>query len=121
MDLTVIIPTYDEAKNIPILVEEIFKAFREHSLDAEVLIVDDNSPDGTWEIARQLKGTYNNLQVLRRLNKRGLSSAVLDGIQLAKGNIIGVMDGDLSHPPERENTRACKADHVWRVRSCNRQ
>src|SRR3972149_3442946 len=100
MDLTVVIPTYNEAKNIPILVERIFKVFREHTLDGELIIVDDNSPDGTWEVAQQLKGTYNNLEVLRRFDKRGLSSAVLAGIQLARGNIIGVMDADLSHPPD---------------------
>ena len=100
MDLTVVIPTYNEAKNIPILVERIFKVFHEHNLDGEVIIVDDNSPDGTWEVARQLEGT-NNLRVLRRVDKRGLSSAVLYGIQQARGNIIGVMDGDLSHPPEK--------------------
>ena len=100
MDLTVVIPTYNEAENIPILVERIFKVFHEHSLDGEVIIVDDNSPDGTWEVARQLKGTHN-LGVLRRVDKRGLSSAVLDGFQMAKGKIIGAMDADLSHPPEK--------------------
>ena len=101
MDLTVIIPTYNESENIPILVERIFRVFREQSLDGEVIIVDNNSPDGTWEVAQQLKSTYNNLEVLRRINKKGLSSAVLDGIQLARGDLIGVMDGDLSHPPEK--------------------
>ena len=101
MDLTVVIPTYNEAKNIPILVQRIFQIFREHSFEAEVIIVDDNSPDETWEVAQQLKSTYNNLEILRRFDKRGLSSAVLDGIQLARGNIIGVIDGDLSHPPEK--------------------
>jgi len=101
MDLTVVIPTYNEAENIPILLDRVFREFREHGLDGEVIIVDDNSPDGTWEIAQQLQSTYNNLEVLRRVDKRGLSSAVLDGFQIAKGKIIGVMDADLSHPPER--------------------
>jgi len=101
MDLTVVIPTYNEAENIPIIVERIFNVFHEHSLEGEVIIVDDNSPDGTSKIAYQLKNTYNNLGVLCRVDKPGLSSAVLDGIQLAKGGIIGVMDADLSHPPEK--------------------
>ncbi len=101
MDLTLIIPTYKEAENIPILVERIFRIFRDHSLDGEVIIVDDNSPDGTWEVARRLKGEYDNLEVMCRVDKRGLSSAVLDGIELARGNIIGVMDADLSHLPEQ--------------------
>src|SRR3990172_7260843 len=101
MDLTVVIPTYNEVENIPIIVERIFNVFHEHSLEGEVIIVDDNSPDGTSKIAYQLKNTYNNLGVLCRVDKPGLSSAVLDGIQLAKGGIIGVMDADLSHPPEK--------------------
>ncbi len=101
MDITVIIPTYNEAKNIPILVDRVFKVFREHTLDGELIIIDDNSPDRTWEVTQQLKSIYSNLEVLRRFDKRGLSSAVLDGIQLAKGSIIGVMDADLSHPPEK--------------------
>ncbi len=101
MDLTVIIPTYNEAMNVPILIERIYRVFREYSLEGELIIVDDDSPDRTWEVAQQLKSVYNNLEVLRRFEKRGLSSAVLDGMQLARGNIIGVMDADLSHPPEK--------------------
>ncbi|HXG30858.1 MAG TPA: polyprenol monophosphomannose synthase [Thermodesulfobacteriota bacterium] len=101
MDLTVVIPTYNEAENIPILLDKVFREFRKHGLDGEVIVVDDDSPDGTWEIAQRLKSTYGNLEVLHRINKRGLSSAVLDGFQTAKGRIIGVMDADLSHPPEK--------------------
>jgi dolichol-phosphate mannosyltransferase len=65
-----------------------------------VIIVDDDSPDGTWEIAEKLKTIYN-IKVLRRLDKRGLSSAVIDGFKIASGDIIGVMDADMSHPPEK--------------------
>ncbi len=101
MDLSVVIPTYNEAENIQILIERVFRVFHEHILDGEIIIVDDNSPDETWQVASQLKSTFINLEVLRRLNKRGLSSAVLDGIKLARGYIIGVMDADLSHPPEK--------------------
>lgn len=102
MDLSVVIPTYNEAENIQILIERVFRVFHEHSLDGEIIIVDDNSPDGTQQVASQLKSTFIDLEVLRRLNKRRPSSAaVLDGIQLARGNMIGVMDADLSHPPEK--------------------
>ncbi|MBF8302480.1 MAG: dolichol monophosphate mannose synthase, partial [Candidatus Dadabacteria bacterium] len=84
------------------LIERVFRVFHEHSLDGEIIIVDDNSPDGTQQVASQLRSTFINLEVLRRLNKRRPSSAaVLDGIQLARGNMIGVMDADLSHPPEK--------------------
>jgi len=101
MDLTIVIPTYNEAENIPILVERIFRVFREHSLDGEVIIVDDDSPDCTWEVVQKLRSIYNNLELLRRVDKRGLSSSVLDGIDLSKGKVIGVMDADLSHLPEK--------------------
>jgi len=97
MDLSVVIPTYNEAENIQILIERVFRVFHEHSLDGEIIIVDDNSPDGTQQVASQLRSTFINLEVLRRLNKRRPSSAaVLDGIQLARGNMIGVMDAELS-------------------------
>ncbi len=101
MDLTVIIPTYNESKNIVLLIDRVFRVFSFYNLNAEVIVVDDNSPDRTWEVVEQLRGTYKNLRLVCRDRKRGLSSAVLEGIKLAKGNIIGVMDGDLSHPPEK--------------------
>jgi len=63
--------------------------------EAEIIIVDDNSPDGTADFARHL-----GLKVLVRPTREGLSSAVLEGFKLAKGDILGVMDADLSHPPE---------------------
>ena len=97
MDISIIIPTYNEAENIPILVDEIAKNLKE---DYELIVVDDDSPDKTWQIAEKLKEKYP-LNVLRRINKKGLSSAVLDGLAIAKGNILGVIDADLSHPPEK--------------------
>jgi len=100
MNLSIVIPTYNEAENLPILINRIFNVFQDNSLDGEVMIVDDDSPDKTWQIAEQLKQKYN-IELLRRLNKRGLSSAVLDGFLIAKGEILGVMDADLSHAPEK--------------------
>jgi dolichol-phosphate mannosyltransferase len=100
MLISLIIPTYNEAENIPIIIDKIFKILKENSLDGEVIIVDDDSPDGTWEIADNLKTLYN-IKVLRRLDKRGLSSAVIDGFKIAGGDILGVMDADMSHPPEK--------------------
>lgn len=100
MLISLVIPTFNEADNLPNIIEKIFAVFRNNDLQAEVVIVDDNSPDGTWHVAEELKSSYN-LVVLRRLDRRGLSSAVIEGFKLAKGEIIGVMDADLSHPPER--------------------
>ncbi|HVY55057.1 MAG TPA: polyprenol monophosphomannose synthase [Thermodesulfobacteriota bacterium] len=101
MEITLVIPTYNESENLPILLERVYGAFRSANLDGKVIIVDDNSPDGTWKRAEELKGAYPGLEVLRRIDKRGLSSAVLDGFDMSKSEIIGVMDADLSHPPEK--------------------
>lgn len=66
---------------------------------AEVIVVDDDSPDRTWEVAEGLKATYPALQVLRRIGVKGLSSAVTDGCDTATGDILVVMDSDLQHDP----------------------
>lgn len=97
--LSIIIPTYNERENIQNLIEKVFQVLQEKNIQAEIIVVDDNSSDGTGKIAEELKANYD-LQVLVRKNKRGLSSAVLDGFRMAKGDALGVMDGDLSHPPK---------------------
>ncbi len=101
MDITLVIPTYNESDNLPILLERVFGAFRGSDIEGKVIVVDDDSPDGTWKTAEGLKGKYPGLHVLRRVNKRGLSSAVLDGFNISASAILGVMDADLSHPPEK--------------------
>ncbi len=101
MDITLVIPTYNESENLPILLERVFSVFRESNLDGKVIVVDDDSPDGTWKVAEGLKEKYSGLEVLRRLSERGLSSAVLSGFSMSKSGILGVMDADLSHPPEK--------------------
>jgi dolichol-phosphate mannosyltransferase len=96
--ISLIIPTYNEKENIKELVERIFKVSKR--LNIEVIIVDDNSPDGTAEIIKFLSKKYK-IKLLERPKKLGLTSAVLDGLKLSKGDIIGVMDADLSHSPEK--------------------
>jgi dolichol-phosphate mannosyltransferase len=66
----------------------------------ELIVVDDDSPDRTWEVAENLIPDYPQLRVMRRQEERGLSSAVIRGWQAARGSILGVIDGDLQHPPE---------------------
>ncbi len=100
MKITVIIPTYNEKENIPILVESIFDVFEKNLVCGEIIIVDDNSPDGTGRIADKLSLKNNRIRVIHRKGKKGLSSAVMEGFKYAAGEIIGVMDADLSHPPE---------------------
>ena len=101
MDITLVIPTYNESENLPVLLEKVFSVFSESNLNGKVIVVDDDSPDGTWKVAEGLKEKYTGLEVLRRLNERGLSSAVLKGFSVSTSEILGVMDADLSHPPEK--------------------
>jgi dolichol-phosphate mannosyltransferase len=66
----------------------------------ELIVVDDNSPDRTWEVAQSLTPEYPQLRVMRREHERGLSTAVIRGWQAARGEVLGVIDADLQHPPE---------------------
>ncbi|MDJ0620903.1 MAG: glycosyltransferase [Calothrix sp. MO_192.B10] len=98
--LSLVIPTYQERENIENIVK-ILTYLLDESIpgEYELIVVDDDSPDGTWEIAQSLMSEYPQLQVMRRQGERGLSSAVIRGWQVARGEILGVIDGDLQHPP----------------------
>jgi dolichol-phosphate mannosyltransferase len=99
--LSLIIPTYKEAKNVEKIVSLLTQQLDQAMPGAyELIMVDDNSPDGTWEIAQQLTAKYPQLQVMRRIEERGLSTAVIRGWQAARGEVLGVIDADLQHPPE---------------------
>ena len=97
--LSVIVPTYNESKNIDTLLSRLFAALKPNYIEYEVVIVDDNSPDGTAQIVEALKSKFD-VRVVRRPKKISLSSAVINGFKVAKGDVICVMDADLSHPPE---------------------
>lgn len=97
--ITVVTPTYNEAENLPKLVSALFSL----PLDLRVLVVDDNSPDGTGQIADELTGLYpTRVAVLHRPGKLGLRSAYLNGFQKAlesNAQAIVQMDADFSHDP----------------------
>ena len=97
-NVSLIIPTYNEAKNIPFLIEEIFASVDKRKINLEFIIVDDNSPDGTGKIAEDLAGKYP-IRVIHRAGKLGLGTAVTEGFKLSKREYVGVMDGDMSHNP----------------------
>lgn len=97
--LSIIVPTYNEGGALPLLVQRLCDALNGARIDYEIVIVDDNSPDGTGRLAEELTATHP-IQVMHRPGKAGLASAVVDGMQVAKGDLICVMDADLSHPPE---------------------
>jgi len=96
--LSVIVPTYNERENIVELIERIEAALKE--IIFEVIVVDDGSPDGTADAAEELNDIYGNVRVHRRPGKMGLASAIMDGINLAKSDVVAVIDADLQHPPE---------------------
>jgi len=99
--LSIIVPTYNESVNLPILVEQLTAVLEEPLGQAyEIVVVDDNSPDRTWEKALELMSRYPCLRVMRREHEKGLSTAVIRGWQAARGTILGVMDADLQHPPQ---------------------
>ncbi|CRG86400.1 dolichol-phosphate mannosyltransferase [Talaromyces islandicus] len=99
---SVILPTYNERKNLPIICWLIEKTFRENNLDWEVIIVDDGSPDGTQDIAKQLQKVWGTDRIVLkpRAGKLGLGTAYVHGLQFAKGNFVIIMDADFSHHPK---------------------
>jgi dolichol-phosphate mannosyltransferase len=97
-DVSVIIPTYNEAVNLPDLVTRLFRAFEKADLAGELVVADDESPDGTADLGERL--LEGRGRVLRRTGPRGLALAVMDGFAAARSDILCVMDADLSHPPE---------------------
>lgn len=98
--VSVIIPTYCEAENLVILIPRIVAMFEKSGLDGEIIVVDDDSPDDP-ESACHVEQTAFPIRVLVRKDERGLSSAVIHGMDHATGDLLLVMDADLSHPAEK--------------------
>jgi dolichol-phosphate mannosyltransferase len=95
--ISLVIPTYNERDNVVPLLEAIRAAMAGREL--EVWIVDDDSPDLTWERASDYARSHPEVHVLRRMRERGLSAAVIEGFRRARGDLLAVMDADLSHDP----------------------
>ena len=96
IEVSIVLPTYNESMNIPALINRIENSI---GIDKEIIIVDDNSPDKTWEIAENLNN--KNVRVIRRTEERGLVTAIQKGIDEAKGKYVVWMDADGSMPPEK--------------------
>ena len=96
-DLAVVVPTYEERDNLAPLVERIDAALA--GTRYRVVIVDDDSPDGTADAARALGERYP-VDVVVRTDERGLASAVVEGIRQSRSRYVAVIDADLQHPPE---------------------
>jgi len=99
---SILLPTYNERENLPIIIWLIVKSFTKSGEDFEVIIIDDGSPDGTLEVAKQLQTIYGDDKIVLRprAKKLGLGTAYVHGIKNATGNFIIIMDADLSHHPK---------------------
>ncbi len=100
MRFSIVIPTYNEAGGIERLIEAVDAVFKQNALDGEMVVVDDNSPDGTGAIVDRLSERYP-VRCLHRPGKLGLSSGVIDGWKFARpeSEALGAMDADFSHDP----------------------
>lgn len=94
-ELTIVLPTYNEAANVPIMVERLAAALP--GIAHEVIFVDDNSPDGTAAVARRIAETHPNVRCIRRVGRRGLSGACVEGMMAASALVVVIMDADGQH------------------------
>ena len=110
--LSIIVPTYNEHENVEPIVERVSRVLAERHW--ELIFVDDDSPDGTHDVAKNLAHNFYQVRCIRRIGRRGLSSAVIEGILSSSSKYVAVMDGDLQHDErllplmlsELENDRA---------------
>uniref|UniRef100_A0A4W3IXD0 Dolichol-phosphate mannosyltransferase subunit 1 n=1 Tax=Callorhinchus milii TaxID=7868 RepID=A0A4W3IXD0_CALMI len=96
---SVLLPTYNERENLPLIIWLLTKYLDQSGIDYEIIVIDDGSPDGTLDVAKQLEQIYGSDKILLRPREKklGLGTAYIHGMQHATGNFILIMDADLSH------------------------
>jgi dolichol-phosphate mannosyltransferase len=98
---SLVVPTRNESHNLPELIEQLEPAISaEVGGSYEIIVVDDDSPDETWRVAAEMAANHPHLVAVRRTTERGLATAVVRGWQIARGELLGVIDADLQHPPQ---------------------
>ncbi|KAI6175551.1 Dolichol-phosphate mannosyltransferase subunit 1 [Aphelenchoides bicaudatus] len=99
---SILLPTYNEKDNLPICVWLIEKYLSKHDISYEVIVIDDNSPDGTLEVAKRLQNELGEQKIVLkpREGKLGLGTAYIHGLKFARGEFVILMDADLSHHPK---------------------
>ncbi|MCR4283335.1 MAG: glycosyltransferase family 2 protein [Bauldia sp.] len=112
VELTVVVPTFKEAENVPLVVERLDAVLK--GVAWEVVFVDDDSPDGTADVARAISARDRRVRVIRRIGRRGLSTACVEGVLSSSAPYFAVMDGDLQHDDTvlPEMVRRLKADNL---------
>jgi dolichol-phosphate mannosyltransferase len=100
LDVSVVVPTYNEAENVPVIVPRICEVLEKAGIRGEIIVVDDGSPDGTGRVAQGLSDIYP-VRVLVRSGERGLATAVVAGFGMSTARVCVVMDADGSHPAEK--------------------
>src|SRR5262249_37611837 len=95
MELSVVVPTFNEAGNVALLIEQVGRALP--GVEWEVVFVDDDSPDGTSSIVRDIAARDRRVRIIRRIGRRGLSTACVEGVLSSAAPYFAVMDGDLQH------------------------
>ena len=116
--VSVILPTYNEKDNVLPLILDIQNQL--NNQEYEIIVVDDDSPDGTWKIVQKLREKDEKIYLIRRRGKSGLTSAISDGIDSAKGNVVVWMDTDFSMPPEKIKDLLEKIDDGYDISIASR-
>lgn len=94
--VSVVLPSYNERENIAGAIKKISNAVGKNLL--EIIVIDDNSPDGTWKIVEEMKNS--SVRLIRRMHEKGLASATARGLREAQGDVVAWLDCDLGIPPE---------------------
>jgi len=97
--VSIVVPTFQEADNLRVLIPRVFAALGQAGIEAELIVVDDNSQDGTEQVVAEAAARFP-VRLITRTADRGLSSAVIRGFDEARFDVFVCMDADLSHPPE---------------------
>jgi len=99
--ISVVIPVFKSERSLPVLVPRLIAALKEMRRDFEIILVDDCSPDLTWQRLKQLRGEHGSaLRLAKLLKNSGQHNAILCGLSLVTGEVVVTMDDDLQNPPE---------------------
>ncbi|WPT11632.1 Dolichol-phosphate mannosyltransferase subunit 1 [Picochlorum sp. SENEW3] len=100
--ITVLLPTYNERENVAIITFLLVEVFESRGIEFEIVVIDDNSPDGTQEVVAELQRAFGSDRIVLhgRPGKLGLGTAYKHGLKVARGDFVVLMDADLSHHPK---------------------